>query len=186
MKAVENIQKVGFNKVIGEVDGNKITRLAFSAVVMTLNINEVKKMKEFARSTNAQYICKLPSLVGEAVKHSDVMFSPEDYEIIRDGLLNKISDKRETLLCDGMRCMAWHYGIAIDDRGEVRECYTSPSKNKVGNVRKHSLKNLLQKFKKFDILLNDVCPVKKRINEEWMNKKGRQFYKLKDTDILNI
>jgi MoaA/NifB/PqqE/SkfB family radical SAM enzyme len=189
MNAVENIQNVGFNRIIGEVDGKKITRLAFSAVVMTLNIHEVRKMKEFARKMNAQFICKLPSLVGEAVKHSEVMFSPEDYEIIRETLLNKISDKRETLLADGMRCMAWHYGIVIDDCGEVRECYTSPCtpENRVGNIRERSLKELLRiRCQKFDILMNDVCPVKKRLNEEWMKRKGRPFYKLKESDILKL
>lgn len=189
MRAVENIQRVGFNEIIGEVEGKEITRLAFSAVVMTLNINEVRKMKEFARKMNAQFICKLPSLVGEAVKHLEVMFSPEDYETIRENLLNKISDKRETLLADGMRCMAWHYGIVIDDCGEVRECYTSPCtpENRIGSIRERSLRELLRiRCRKSNILMNDVCPVKKRINEEWMKRTGRSFYKLNECDILEI
>ncbi len=155
---------------------------------MTINIKEIRKMKEFARKLNAQFICKLPSLVGVAVNHLEVMFSPENYETIRENFLNKISDKRETLLADGMRCMAWHYGIVIDDCGEVRECYTSPCtpEKRVGNIREHSLKELLRiRCQKFDILMNDVCPVKKRINEEWMKRKGRPFYKLKKSDILN-
>lgn len=189
MNAIHNIERLGFNRTLYEVDNKKVTRLGFSAVIMTLNFNEIQDMRRFARERNAQFICKLPSLVGKALRNSEVFFSPEDYRRIREDFLNNLSDKRETLLADGMRCMAWHYGIVIDDTGEVRECYTSPCtlENRVGHVRERTLNELLHiRCQKFDILMNDVCPVKKRINEMYMKEKGLNFYRLKEADVLNL
>lgn len=181
MNAVYNIGNVGFTNIMERQNGF-LTRLAFSTVTMRINITELEEMKNFANSINAQYICKLPTLVGNALENIDLMFPPGSYEKIRSEILNKISAKRETLLSDGMRCMAWHYGCVIDNRGEVRECYTAPcsAENRIGNIREYPLVELLKRRNKiFNLFMNDVCPVKKRINEDLMKKEGKVLYPLK-------
>jgi len=186
MKAVDNVVDVGFGNII-ERDDDMVTRLAFSSVVMTINFDELGAIKEFANKRNAQYICKLPSLVGRALENTDVMFPVERYEDIRK-ILRGISAKRETLLADGMRCMAWHYGVVIDNQGEVRECYTSPCspENRVGNIRDYSLAELVRRRNKiFDVLVNDVCPVKKRINQEFLKRQYKPLYRIEPSDMLN-
>ena len=62
-KAVERISDLGFGKC-----EEGVTRFAFSSVIMKNNIDELKDLKEFADSLNAQYICKLPSLVGNSLE----------------------------------------------------------------------------------------------------------------------
>ena len=61
----------------------EVTRLSLSSVVMKNNISELMDLKKFAESIRAQYICKLPSLVGNALENVDSMFEVSEYEKIR-------------------------------------------------------------------------------------------------------
>lgn len=161
-KAINRIMECGF----GGDGKSKITRLAFSSVVMKNNFNEINRLKQFADDRNAQYICKLPSLVGTSLKNLENMFGVDEYEKMRQ-YLSKYTAKRETLLVDAPRCMAWHYGPCIDVEGEARECYTSPCspENRIGNIREKSLKELVvSKKSRCDLNCSDACPIKTRIN----------------------
>jgi len=169
LKAVKRIKECGF------CDSNEqgVTRLAFSSVIMKNNFNELEQLKKFADDHNAQYICKLPSLVGNALENLENMFEIKKYEEIRSNLF-KYTAKRETLMVDTPRCMAWHYGPCIGVDGEIRECYTSPYslENRVGNIKENSLKELvMQKKKRCNLNCGDFCPVKTRINDE-LTEKG--------------
>lgn len=178
-KAVERISDLGFGKC-----EEGVTRFAFSSVIMKNNIDELKDLKEFADSLNAQYICKLPSLVGNALDNIDNMFEVSEYEEIRKGLF-EYTAKRETLMVDTPRCMAWHYGPCIGIDGEIRECYTSPYTNekRIGNVREKSLEELiLLKNKNSDIGCTDFCPVKTRINKEFIEKGMDLVWKVCEGD----
>lgn len=162
--ALTNIFEVGFAKVKESTKG-LITRVAFSGVVMKHNLDEVPAMKKFANDRNTQFICKLPSLVGRALENLDVMFPVEKYEKIRS-YLSKYTAKRETLMVDANRCMAWHYGPVVGIKGDVRECYTSS--HSIGNIRNTSLKELLKiRNQKYDVTSKDSCPVKTRINRDF-------------------
>ncbi len=180
-KAIENIKAIGFNK--GEERENDIvTRVSFSAVVMKNTIDEIPKMKEFADNMGAQFICKVPSLVGNALDNLNVMFSVDKYEEVRE-YFKPYTAKRETLMVDVPRCMAWHYGPVIDIKGEVRECYTSPcdEDNRIGNIRETSLRDLMKKRNQiYDVTLQDYCPVKTRINKEFTDKKLDKIWKIEE------
>lgn len=177
--AIERMKKVGFGNYVEE-DGAKITRYAFSAVIMKNNIEELQKLKAFADDINAQFICKLPTIVGNALDNIENMFSVTKYEEIRKELFNYTA-KRETLMVDTPRCMAWHYGPCIGVDGEIRECYTSSYKaeNKIGNVRDKSLKELVKlKNQNTNLTCNDFCPVKTRINKELEEKGLEKVWKV--------
>lgn len=183
-KAIERMKEVGFNKLIESAEGN-ITRLAFSAVIMKNNIEQLTSLKEFADQMNAQFICKLPSLVGRALDNIDNMFEVSKYEEIRKHLFGYTA-KRETLMIDTPRCMAWHYGPCIDVTGEIRECYTSacPESKRIGNVRETPLKDLVKKkFEVYDVMINDFCPVKTRINKEFQERGMNKIWNIKERNI---
>ncbi|MEW6617797.1 MAG: radical SAM protein [bacterium] len=185
MQAVNNIMEVGFGNGI-ERESDILTRVCFSSVVMVNNIDELPAMKEFANQRNAQYICKLPSLVGRALENLEMMFPVSRYEEIRRHL-SKFTAKRETLMVDTPRCMAWHYGPVIDIRGEIRECYTSPCnhQNRIGNIREKSLEELLKRRNTiYDITINDFCPVKTRINRELEAKGLHRIWDVESKDRL--
>jgi MoaA/NifB/PqqE/SkfB family radical SAM enzyme len=170
-KAVERMAKIGFNKM-NKTRDDCLTRLAFSAVIMKNNIEELATLKEFADKMYAQFICKLPSLVGRALENIDNMFEVAEYEKIRKKLFGYTA-KRETLMVDTPRCMAWHYGPCIDVTGEIRECYTSacPANKRIGNIRETPLKELIRKKNElYDPMINDFCPVKTRINKEFQER----------------
>ena len=181
LKAIERIKSVGFNNLESTEDGY-ITRIAFSAVIMKNNINDLTKLKDFADEMGAQFICKLPSLVGRALENIDNMFEVSRYEEIRKHLFGYTA-KRETLMVDTPKCMAWHYGPCIDCYGEIRECYTSacPENNRIGNIRETPLKELVKrKYKQYDISACDFCPVKTRINKEFEEKGLEKLWKIKE------
>jgi MoaA/NifB/PqqE/SkfB family radical SAM enzyme len=181
MAAVENAIDAGFTELTS-TDSVVVTRLCFSAVIMRHNIHELYALKEFASQRNAQFVCKVPSLVGNAVENQDLMYPVEDYETIRK-LLGVFSAKRETLMVDTPRCMAWHYGPVIDIRGEVRECYTSECQNgRIGNVRESSLEELLlRKRQMYDLETRDFCPVKTRINQEFLRRGKEPVWQVDDS-----
>jgi MoaA/NifB/PqqE/SkfB family radical SAM enzyme len=167
--AVDRVVAAGFNR--GERRGDvTVTRLAFSGVVMKDTLDQVPQMRAFADGVQAQFICKLPSLVGNALDNLPMMFPVEQYEEIR-AVLAKHTAKRETLMVDTPRCMAWHYGPVVGITGDIRECYTSDCKgaNWIGNVRQTPLRELIVKRNRvYDIATGDFCPVKARINKEFV------------------
>lgn len=166
-EAIHRMVEAGFNQTIQREDAT-VTRLSFSAVVMKSNVDELARLQRVARSLRAQFVCKLPSLVGNALDHIKEMFAVAEYERMRGAILGYTA-KRETLMVDTPRCMAWHYGPTLDCEGEIRECYTSPcpAGHRIGNIREHSLSDLLRKRnRQYDITTADFCPVKARINRE--------------------
>jgi MoaA/NifB/PqqE/SkfB family radical SAM enzyme len=173
-RALEHLKTVGmFNK--NSTNGVIVTRVAFSGVVMKDTLDEVPKMKNFSDKIGAQFICKLPTLTGCALTYLDFMFSAEDYDEIRSQI-GEYTAKRETLMADTPRCIAWHYGPVVDITGEVRECYTSSCQNgRIGNIREQPLSTLMQRRNKlYDISTKDFCPVKTRINNELLHsRKGK-------------
>lgn len=177
-RAINNITNIGFgnSERVGEVD---ITRLSFSAVVMRNTIGDLRKMKEFANEKGGQFICKLPSLVGDALSHLNFMFPASDYESIRE-IIMEYTSKRETLMADTPRCIAWHYGPVIDTAGEIRECYTSECrKGRIGNIREDALGELIKKRNKlYDISVKDFCPVKTRINKEFAEAGKKELWQV--------
>lgn len=165
-RAVERLKTDGmFAPTFGS--GTLITRVAFTSVVMKDTMVEVPLMRKFADNLGAQYICKLPTLIGCALDHLDFMYPAEQYDEIRSRFSN-LTAKRETLMADTPRCIAWHYGPVVDIRGEVKECYTSScKKGRIGNIREQPLSVLLRRRNTlYDITTRDFCPVKTRINND--------------------
>jgi MoaA/NifB/PqqE/SkfB family radical SAM enzyme len=177
--ALERLGRAGFNR--GEKRGEvTVTRIAFSGVITKRNLDEIPAMRSFADSFSAQFICKLPTLVGRALENMDIMFGVEKYDQIRAYLL-KYTAKRETLMIDTPRCVAWHYGPVISIKGEMRECYTSEPESgmRIGNIRERSLFELMKiRNQKYDITCNDFCPVKTRINKELLSTGKEQIWKV--------
>jgi len=182
--SVERIQETGFNKSI-EYNNGLLTRVAFSAVIMKNNIDQLELMRDFADQTNAQFICKLPTLVGRALENTENMFEVSKYEDIRKDLFGYTA-KRETLMVDTPRCMAWHYGPCIGVSGEIRECYTSscPPNQRIGNIRETPLRDLVRKkFIAYNVMINDFCPVKTRINREFLEKGMDRIWKIQEENV---
>lgn len=180
--SINRMVSVGFGNCIEQDSNSHITKFAFSSVIMKNNIEELHSLKEFADNLNAQFICKLPTLVGNALDNIENMFEVSHYEDIRKKLFDYTA-KRETLMVDTPRCMAWHYGPCIGINGEIRECYTSPYiKNKrIGNIREASLEELIRlKNQNSNLTCNDFCPVKTRINKELEEKGIDKVWKLND------
>ena len=179
IKAVNCFKDIGFCEGIPR-NNLTVTRVSFSGVVMKHTIDEVPAMKKFADEMGAQFVCKLPTLVGRAVQNKDFMFPVEEYEEKRK-ILAKYTAKRETLMVDTPRCMAWHYGPVISIKGEVRECYTMacPEDKRIGNIRETSLENLMRRRNQiYDITLEDFCPVKTRINQEFVAAGKRKLWEV--------
>jgi MoaA/NifB/PqqE/SkfB family radical SAM enzyme len=184
--ALELLKTVGmFNK--NSTSGAIVTRVAFSGVVMKDTLDEVPQMKKFSDNIGAQFICKLPTLTGCALTHLDYMFPAEDYEEIR-AQIGEYTAKRETLMADTPRCVAWHYGPVVDITGEVRECYTSKCQNgRVGNIREEPLSKLMiRRNELYDISTKDFCPVKTRINNELMQKGKEKLWQVLPENKLDL
>lgn len=163
--ALSNLAEAGY----GHVTTNKffsVTRWAFANVVLRDNIEELGRIRDFAVERNAQLICKLPAIVNRATEHADMMFPTTEYDQLREKYVNRYSYKKETLTL-AERCLAWFYGIVIDNEGNARQCYTIPYRagEGLGNVRDYSLAELLTR-KKLDFELNKgwPCPAKNTLH----------------------
>jgi len=181
--AIERMQKIGFTKVL-DMPAGKTTRLSFSAVMMKNNIDYLEDLKKYADSIDAQFICKVPTLTGRALNNIDNMFEVSEYDNIRKKLF-QYTAKRETLMVDTPKCMAWHYGPTISSTGEVRECYTSPCNGdkRIGNVREKPLIELLKRRNEvYDITTVDFCPVKTRINKSFEEQGLHKIWTITNDD----
>jgi len=160
-KALSRIREVGFSNCSPE----GFTRLSFSTVVMKNNFSELEAMKRFTDKLGAQYICKLPALIGNAKDNLEAMFPLSGYARIRE-ILTGYSDKRETLSLEG-GCLAWRFGIIFDVYGEVRYCFTlgCPADERIGNIREHSVEELLAiKYARMSGEDGSICPAKRAIH----------------------
>jgi MoaA/NifB/PqqE/SkfB family radical SAM enzyme len=162
---ISRLTEIGFGGTWDAEDGT-YTRLSFTGIATTENINEVPKLREWARSKGAQYICKVPSPTGGALDSVQKLFPPDKVGEVRKQI-DHYTDKRETLtpvVLDGdkcMTCLAWHLGPVITETGDYVECYTA-TEFTFGNVREKSLRQILLDKKKgtdFD----NPCPIKDRL-----------------------
>lgn len=162
-KAIANIRDAGFTAIQKDVQGRDVTRVQFSAVIGKLNFHEIPNLREFAHGMGAQFVCKLPSLLGRARENMEVFFENNaTTRWLRENYIVQMSDKKETVSSDDIgRCGVWHYGIVIGNDGTIRQCF-SIGDIAVWNIRNVSLKELAQvrldQFK--DKLRNPGCLTK--------------------------
>lgn len=166
--SLDNIYRVGFNKLDTSGKGLPVTRLAFSCVVSKSNFFEVPSLKDYSRAHSAQFIAKFPSFLGRAEENKGYYFSPtEDATVwLREHYVREYSEKPETLTCDDVHCAAWSYGTVISAYGDVRLCYSAdvPDDQTIGSVRDASLEELLMNREEifFDLLLRgESCHIKR-------------------------
>ena len=95
-QAVKNVENAGYLKPYAKYDNELISRVGISTVVSKDNYHELSKMKEYFHSKNWQYICKFPSLMGDALKNKESFFNPSEASNLRHEI-QKHSDKPETL-----------------------------------------------------------------------------------------
>ncbi|OJU09425.1 MAG: hypothetical protein BGN88_09850 [Clostridiales bacterium 43-6] len=160
MVAIDRIKKT---KLVEPKFYNSIPlcRIAFSTVVMPINYNDCKTMKEFAHSLNGLIIFKLPSLHGSAATNSLQMFNVDEGNNIKEQLYD-LSDKQATLQILNLACVAWALGISINNEGFYMSCMTDES-NPYGrdiNIRNTKIEKLLGKRKELISLCKTICPIK--------------------------
>lgn len=164
-EALENLLK---NQYMGIVqDGTVYTRVAISTVISKVNVNELQEIATYFHKLNWQYICKFPSLMGNAKKFDQYFFTPEEVINLRAMTSVKYTDKRETLVLRTQighhYCLANQLGIAVNGKGQILSCLSGEVVfDDSITVRNTSLKDLiLAKKNKFGLNADD-CPKKKK------------------------
>lgn len=161
--ALQRIQDIGFNRVRYDAQGRAVTRLLLSSVICKLNFHELPALRAYAHSIDAQFVCKLPSLLGRARDNPDLFFENNSTtRWIRTDYLVRMSDKKETVSSDTIgRCGVWHYGITVGNDGSIRQCFSIGDIG-IGNIREKSLTELAaERQEKFaERLKNPGCVTK--------------------------
>jgi len=162
-RAIDNMDNQGFMDTYANEDGNEVTRLLMSMVVGKMNFHEVPVMRDYAHEMHAQFVCKLPSLLGRAAENkTDFFENNSTTRWIREVYLKEMSDKKETVSADSIgRCGVWHYGIVIGNDGTIRQCFSIGDIG-VGSIRETSLVELArERQEKFmERLLDPGCVTK--------------------------
>lgn len=170
-QAISNLIKGGFYGQKSGDDEYIVTRVAISSVINKKNINYLDKMKNFVYSNNWQFICKFPSLTGNAVKYRDYFFTPDEVKKLRFSTSDKYTDKKETLVIESLRgykfCLANQLGIAINGKGQPLTCLSgSIFLEQDITTRNYDLAELVIKKKKAFGLKPGDCPKKKKYYKE--------------------
>lgn len=170
-KAMKNLINGGFYGEESKIENIIISRVAISCVINKKNIHYLEKMRDYVHSNNWQFICKFPSLVGNAVKYKDYFFSPEEVKKLRPLSSDKYTDKKETLVIESVDknkfCLANQLGIAINGKGQPLTCLSGNIflDSKV-TVRDYKLSELVIKKKNIFGLKPGDCPKKKKYYKE--------------------
>jgi len=161
-QAMENMVRVGFANTVEDGD-RRVTRLLLSMLANKLNFHEIPDVRSFAHDLGAQFVVKLPSLLGRANDNRSLFFdNNETTRWIREDYFKRMSDKSETVSADDIgRCGVWHYGIVVGSDGAIRQCF-SVGDIGIGNVTQASLKALADKRQEkfLDRLFMNGCVTK--------------------------
>lgn len=123
-KAISRINKIGYTTAERMDQSTILSRIAFSTVISKENFDELEVLKEYCHSHNWQYICKFPSLMGNAITNLNKFFSPEEVKVHKKAI-NKYSDKPQTLSIiqnEKRYCLMNQLGIAMNNRGDYLTC----------------------------------------------------------------
>lgn len=150
MKSLNILRDVGYSKV-----KNNITRLGIAALYTKLNLKELPKLKQWCDDKNIKLCVDILGVHGRAKQNIDII--PTKQEIL--AIQNQMG--RESGIAASGECIFWKYGIIIDHEGEARFC-SEIITNDIGNIRKLSLKKLLDvKNKKYPSKPGEfTCPLK--------------------------
>lgn len=169
--ALERMQEAGFFEPCKVVDDKVYTRVCISAVVMRNNYDSLEEMRDFWHSKNCQFVCKLPSIMGNVLKNEEEFYTPDEAETVR-GKVEECRDKSQTLslIVDGNKyCLMNQLGIAIDSRGVPLTCLSGkyafedePDYN-VKNVKLSEI--VIRKKNKFSMEAG-ACPKKVKFYKE--------------------
>lgn len=122
-KCLTNLQKVNF---VGKNSSENVihTRVALSTVIMRSNFNELEEIKKYADVNKWQFICKFPSLMGNALKNGEDFFSSEEAaSLYKEAKV--LCDKPETLAVkyhNESYCLINQLGIAFNNKGQALSC----------------------------------------------------------------
>lgn len=166
--AMKNILAVGYKGK--ETNGFFYTRIAITTVISKYNIDELKDICGFSHQNNWQYICKFPSITGNAVKNSFLFFSSDEVKLIREKIY-EIPDKYETSTikdADGNEyCLSNQLGIAVNCNGQPLSCLSGSvfleDNITIMNTPLSSILNQKKSIFKFN---TGRCPHKKKYYED--------------------
>ncbi|ABA81621.1 radical SAM protein [Rhodobacter sphaeroides] len=114
-----NLIAAGFIGTPGEP-----TSVTISSVIMRQNFEELPVLQKFAHNNGWQYICKFPTLVGSALDHPELFFSPEE-AAERHSIVAELRDKPETLTVThsgAEYCLVNQVGMSFDNLGTPLNC----------------------------------------------------------------
>lgn len=161
--AMVNLKKAGFLNY--EKIGDEIwTRIAISTVVTKSNIGEIENMKRCFHQNNWQYICKFPSIMGNASKNKDKFFDSAEVVGLKDKIA-ECSDKSQTLSLifnENKYCLMNQLGIAINSSGTPLTCLSGNNAftDVKLNVKNCSLEEIILRKKNKYSLNAGACPKK--------------------------
>ncbi len=162
--SINRLKQIGYSNVKELKGGTIITRIAFSTVITKSNFKELEMLQEYCHKNNWQYICKFPSLMGNAITNIDNFFSPNEAAERRD-IIEKYSDKPQTLAIvqkDKRYCLMNQLGIAMNNKGEFLTCLsgTVAFRKEDQSIKRMTLKEIVLLKKSMYGCEAGVCPKK--------------------------
>lgn len=171
MRAINNICDAGFFQS-EKIEKDVIySRVAVSCVISKINVDNLKELRDFVHGFNWQFICKYPSLTGNALKYAEMFFLPSEANNIRKKTSQLYTDKRETLVIssdEGKKyCLVNQLGIAISGTGHVLSCLSGDEIfSKEISVKNTELSKLVIMKKKMFGIKSGECPKKTKMYRE--------------------
>ena len=163
--------------------GNKVsdcikTRIAISTVISKINYKYLQKMQEYFHQKNWQFICKFPSLMGNAVKNENLFFNSDEVRKLRSTTSEKYSDKQETLAVtdkdNNKYCLINQFGLAIDGEGKMLSCLSGIPILNDKSVYDYPISELIIEKRKLYPIKAGVCP------------KKLKYYSFKENENENL
>lgn len=162
MNAEKNLCDVGF---IGrKFDDHVETRIAISAVISKINYKYLKEMRDYFHQKNWQFICKFPSLMGNALQYDDLFFKSDEVLKLKSITSEIYSDKKETLVVSDENnkkyCLINQLGLAIDGEGKILSCLSGSPILNGKNVFEYPITELLIEKRNMYPIKSGACPKK--------------------------
>lgn len=159
LQGIDHCLAEGFGKVTVR-NGHRVTDFAVNTMVMKLNVYHLEEMEEFCQEKGLLFTCRFPEKLGTAQKIWDelIVTHPEEEGIMRD-LAAEYSLGNEVFRTD-LGCLFWMVGLLLGVDGKARLCYSLNQRIEFGNIKKHSLREIIRQKRLLYPYRNDsFCPL---------------------------
>lgn len=162
-KALDRVKDSSYANIVRN-DEKFITKVAFSVVISKINYNQLSDMRAFCHQNSWQFICKFPSLMGNANTNRRLFFSTSEVETLKNEI-ESLTDKVQTLSIykgSDRYCLMNQLGIAINNVGQPLTCLSDrvAFEEEGITIKNTSLEDIVQLKKKIFGCSVGACPKK--------------------------